>query len=323
MTSPAATDPRCEHHIVGRSHAADELRHAVNRLGPTDLTVLLTGETGVGKEVVAESLHRASGRTGRFVPVNIAAIPTDLLEAELFGSVRGAYTGADRARTGLVESARSGTLFLDEVGDLAASLQVKLLRFMESREVRAVGSTVFERIDVRVVSATHRDLHAGTVKGWFRPDLYYRLASATITVPPLRKRKPDIAVFRRLFLREVVDRLGIPECRWHREADRALEAYHWPGNIRELRHVVEVAAITADGGPVSAESLALAGDDPGGPSRWDEAMVDFRKRFLSAALRRNNGNRTATARELGISRQTVLYHVRNLGLSTTHPPNPR
>jgi two-component system NtrC family response regulator len=286
----------------------------VDQLGPTDIAVLLTGETGVGKEVVAESLHQASRRTGRFVPVNIAAIPTELLEAELFGSVRGAFTGADRARSGLVQAARSGTLFLDEVGDMAASLQVKLLRFLESREVRAVGSTVFERVDVRVVSATHQDLEAGVRHKWFRPDLYYRLASASIAIPPLRNRKPDITLFRRLFVREVVDRLGVPECRWDRSADRALEGYHWPGNIRELRHIVEVAVIKADGEAVTAESLKLQGQDSGAPSRWDEALCDFRREFLSAALQRNDGNRTATARELGISRQTVLYHVRNLGL---------
>jgi len=300
--------------IGGQSRAASELRGAVAQFAPTDLAVLLTGETGVGKEVVAESLHRLSGRSGRFVPVNVVAIPADLLEAELFGSVRGAFTGADRARPGLVQSARSGTLFLDEIGDMAPSLQVKLLRFLESGEVRPVGSTVFDRVDARIVSATHRDLEPGVRQGWFRPDLYYRLASATITVPPLRDRRSDIPLFRRLFEEGVVHRLGVPACRWCASADRALARHHWPGNIRELRHVVEVAVIKADGGSVTAASLPVGEDMDHEPSRWDEAIHDFRRRFLEAALRRNHGNRTATARELGISRQTVLYHVRNLGL---------
>jgi sigma-54-dependent transcriptional regulator len=300
--------------IVGRSDAVAELRRNVALLAPTDLAVVLTGETGTGKGLVAEAIHRASGKTGRFVPVNVAAIPTDLLEAELFGTVRGAFTGADRARPGLIQAARSGTLFLDEVGDMAAGLQAKLLRFLESGEVRAVGSTAFERVDTRVLSATHRDIKSGIRQDWFRSDLYYRLASAEIRVPPLRNRTEDIVPLSRLFAAHVVDRIGIRPCRWQPSADRAMERYHWPGNVRELRHVVEVAMIKADGGPVTADALGFDHDPCERPRRWDEAMRDSRRRLLEAALRRNDGNRTAAARELGISRQTVLYHLRNLGL---------
>jgi transcriptional regulator with PAS, ATPase and Fis domain len=282
--------------------------------GPTDLTVLVQGETGVGKEVVATALHRRSGRTGRFVPVNVAAIPSDLLEAELFGSVRGAFTGATRSRPGLVRAANGGTLFLDEVGDLSPQLQAKMLRFLESREVRAVGSTTFERVDVRVLSATHRDLRTGIEHGWFRSDLFYRLASTAVEVPPLRHRAEDIGPFRALFEAEVRRRVGLAGCRWSAAAERALARYPWPGNVRELRHVVEVAVVKAAGGIVTADTLSLAPGCPAPSGRWAEAMHDFRRSFLRAALRRNAGNRTATARELGISRQTLHYHLRQLGL---------
>jgi two-component system NtrC family response regulator len=303
-----------EPRIVGRSRQANELRRFVRIFGPTDLTVLVQGETGVGKEVVALALHRRSGRSGRFVPVNVSAIPSELLEAELFGSVRGAFTGASRSRPGLVRAADGGTLFLDEVGDLAPPLQAKILRFLESREIRAVGSMSFARVDVRVLSATHRDLTSGVGDGWFRSDLYYRLASAAVEVPPLRRRIEDVELFRRHFEDEVRRRLDLPACEWAPSAVRALARHHWPGNVRELRHVVEVAVVKAAGGCVTDDMLGLGSGCAARPGRWNDAVHDFRRSFLRAALRRNEGNRTATARELGISRQTLHYHIRNLGL---------
>jgi transcriptional regulator with PAS, ATPase and Fis domain len=300
--------------ILGRSRQARELRRFVEVFGPTDLAVLVQGETGVGKEVVAGALHRRSQRPGRFVPVNVAAIPSELLEAELFGSVKGAFTGAARSRPGLVRAADGGTLFFDEVGDLSPPLQSKMLRFLESREVRAVGSTTFDRVDVRVLSATNRDLQTGIEEGWFRSDLYYRLASAAVQIPPLRDRKEDIGLFAEFFGSEVTQRLGLARCRWAPCAERSLFEHTWPGNVRELRHAVEVALVRAAGGTVTSDLLALANPSPKRPALWHAAVHDFRLTYLRTALQRNHGNRTATARELGISRQTLHYHMRNLGL---------
>jgi transcriptional regulator with AAA-type ATPase domain len=298
----------------GNSPAIRRLREELGEFAPTGVGVLLIGETGVGKEVAARALHRLSGRRGRFVPVNVAAVPRELLEAELFGSVRGAFTGADRSRRGLVDAADGGTLFLDEIGDLELPLQVKLLRFLESMEVRPLGSDEFHRVDIRVVSATHHDLERGTAEGTFRHDLYYRIAAAQIRVPPLRERREDIAILRSEFATEASAHGGLKPCRWSAEVDRRLLSYAWPGNVRELRHVVEVAMVRAAGGTVLAEHLPFAAPVEELPRRWDEAMTEFRHRFLTAALRRHGGNRSAAARELGISRQTLLYHIRNLGL---------
>ncbi len=314
MVSRGPASASADADIVGRSAAATELRRSLEELAATDFAVLLEGETGSGKEVAARVLHRRSGRSGRFVPVNMAAIPSELAEAELFGAVRGAFTGADRTRTGLIEAADGGTLFLDEVGDLAPALQAQLLRFLESGEVRAVGSTDFRRVEARIVSATHRDLREGTRKGWFRLDLYYRLAPVVITVPPLRDRREDIPELRAVFEREVQRRLGVSPCRWSVEADRTLANHSWPGNVRELRHVVEVAVATAAGGIVRAERLRLPGRVGPEVRRWDQAASELRRGLLLGALSRNGGNRSAAARELGISRQTLHYHLRRLDL---------
>ncbi len=300
--------------IVGRSTAAAEFQHKLGQFAATDLAVLLEGETGSGKEVAARVLHRRSKRPGRFVPVNMAAIPSELAEAELFGATRGAFTGADRARPGLIEAAHEGTLFLDEIGDLAAELQAQLLRFLESGEVRAVGSTTTRKIAARVVSATHRDVREGVRAGWFRLDLYYRLAPVVIRVPPLRERVEDIPLLREVFEEEVERRLGVPRCRWSGEAELALAHYDWPGNVRELRHVVEVAVVTAAGGTVTAEDLGLEGRVGPAVRRWDQAASDCRRDLLKTALARHGGNRSAAARELGISRQTLHYHMRQLDM---------
>jgi sigma-54-dependent transcriptional regulator len=302
--------------IHGASPAAAELRREIRQLAPTALAVLLLGETGVGKEVAARALHRLSGRTGAFVPVNVAAIPAELMESELFGSVRGAFTGSDRSRRGLVDAADQGTLFLDEIGDLDLPLQVKLLRFLESMEVRPVGSDRFHRVDLRIVSATNRDLERRVHDGRFRPDLKYRIANVPVCIPPLRERRQDIPQLKALFEAEAVARNGMLPCRWSRDAEQRLAGYRWPGNVRELRHVVEVAMVRAAGGTVTADDLPLGdrSESPGG--RWDDAINEFRRRFLESALDRHSGNRSATARELGISRQALLYHIRNLGLAS-------
>jgi sigma-54-dependent transcriptional regulator len=251
------------------------------------------------------------------IAVNVAAIPTGLLEAELFGSVKGAFTGADRSRRGLVMAADGGTLFLDEIGDLDPPLQVKLLRFLESQEVRPVGSTEGKKVDVRIVAATHRDLERRMREGMFRPDLYYRIAGLLVTIPPLRERREDVEILTRLFEAEALARYGLESRRWSAEAREMLRRYDWPGNVRELRQTVEVALVRARGGVVLPEHLPIVVDEDLIGGTWREAQREFRRRFLTSALRSNHGNRSATARELGISRQALLYHLRKLGLTNT------
>jgi len=303
--------------FYGVSPAAREVRRLLCELGPIHLAVLLLGETGVGKEVAATALHRLSGRSGALVAVNVAAIPAGLLEAELFGSVKGAFTGADRSRRGLVTAADGGTLFLDEIGDLDPPLQVKMLRFLESQEFRPVGSTEERKVDVRIVAATHRDLERRMREGTFRPDLYYRIAGLPVTIPPLRERREDVGELINLFEAEALARHGLGACRWSAEARNALRRYDWPGNARELRQTVEVALVRAAGGVVLPEHLPIGVSDDLPVGTWDEAQTEFRRRFLTTALRRNHGNRSATARELGISRQALLYHIRKLSLTNT------
>ncbi len=311
----APTEPEVEETgFFGISAGARTVRRELCEMGPTHLPILLVGETGVGKEVAARALHRLSDRRGAFVPVNIAAIPTNLLEAELFGSVKGAYTGADRARQGLALAADHGTLFLDEIGDLDPPLQVKLLRFLDSQEVRPVGATQSKIVDVRILSATNSDLDRRVREGGFRQDLYYRLAGSPLTIPPLRARREDIGLLKDLFERDAVARHGIAPCTWSGQAEAKLRRYGWPGNVRELRQAVEVALVRAGGGVVQTEHLPIIETEVGPTGTWDEAQKDFRRKFLRAALERNNGNRSATARELGISRQALLYHIRILGL---------
>ncbi len=300
--------------FAGASAGARTVRRDLRSLGPSHLPIVILGETGVGKEVAARALHRLSGRRGSFVAVNVNAISSSLLESELFGSVRGAFTGADRSRRGLVMAADGGTLFLDEIGDLDPPLQVKLLRFLESREVRPVGADGVVAVDVRILSATNRDLEARVREGRFRHDLYYRLAMCPLVIPPLRERRDDISLLAERFERDAVRLHGLQPVRWSAEAKAALGRYHWPGNARELQKAVEVAMVRADGGVVRSDHLPI-GTSPEGPVKaWDEAQRDFRIAYLTAALRRHGGNRSATARELGISRQALLYHLRQLGL---------
>ncbi len=302
--------------IAGAGASIKNLRQALRRFAPSGLTVLLAGETGVGKGLAAEAIHHASGRKGAFVTVNVAAVTGTLFEAEIYGVVKGAYTGADRDRTGLAEDADGGTLFLDEIGDLDLSLQVKLLRFLDSGEVRRVGSSRTRTVDVRVVAATHRDLEAMVAEGTFRQDLYYRMGSAKIVVPPLRERGGDILILRDLFARRAVREVNLAPAKWSGEADAMLLTHHWPGNVRELRQAVETALVEADGALVGPEhlpsSLSITRTSP--IRRWQEAHRDLRIELIRSSLERNDGNRAATARELGLSRQTLLYHMKLLGL---------
>ena len=232
--------------LIGSSSGMLNLKEAISRLGPTDATVLILGESGVGKERVAEALHKAS-RTGPFIPINCAAIPKDLIEAELFGAVKGAYTGALTDREGLVEQARGGTLFLDEIGEFDLSLQPKLLRFLETGMARKLGRTSEYKADLRVISATNRNLQDDIDSSSFRADLYYRLSEITLRVPPLRLRKEDIPLFTVNFMQKAGERFGKMFDQIEPELVSRFQDYDWPGNVRELKSHIDRMVILYDG----------------------------------------------------------------------------
>ena len=287
------------------------------RWAPLPANVLVLGEPGTGKELVARELHRASGRRGKFVPVNCAGIPATLLEAELFGVVRGAYTGADRDRHGMVEEAERGTLFLDEIGELPLELQAKLLRLLQDREVRRLGGTSARAVDVRFVAATNRDLKAAMTAGAFRPDLFYRLSVGVIQVPALRERREDIDGLARHFVAQHAAAFGRPGVRLAPAALEALRAGRWPGNVRELDSAIARAVAVAEPGEVIGASRFADVEPTAQPEPallgWTAAVESFRRRYFADMLRATGGNRSEAARRAGLSRQALLYHLRNLG----------
>jgi len=287
------------------------LREQIRKLAPTDLAVLITGETGTGKELVARALHDQSLHAkGPFVSVNCAAIPSELMESELFGHVQGAFTGADEDRRGLMELASGGTLFLDEIGDMPLPMQAKLLRALQEGSVRPVGSSEARPVAVRVVSATHRDVRALIAQGQFRQDLFYRIAGAELTVPPLRARGDDVL----LIAEDMLRRLGEQQRRELRLTERGrekLRRYPWPGNVRELEHVLSRVAILSEGPELDALQLpepAAGNPDVAAPaSAWPViSMQEAEERTIRAALLATGGDKTAAAKLLGISR-TALY----------------
>ena len=309
--------------LIGESAAMAELRRLVARAGPSDSVVLVEGETGTGKERVARALHLASGRKGRFVAVNCAAIPSQLLESELFGAEKGAFTGATARRLGRFEQAEGGTLLLDEMGELPLELQAKLLRVLEQREVERLGGTAPVRIDVRVVAATQRDLRKAVAEGRFREDLYYRLAVFPIQVPPLRQRPEDVVPLARAFAAELRDPSG--ELRLTAEGERALRGHAWPGNVRELRNFVERLHLLRDAGPLVVDEEAArllgpvagparAGIDGLGTLSYRELCDEAERGILKEALARCGGNVAAAARLLQVDRGNLHRRIKALGI---------
>ena len=302
--------------MVGDSPAMLQLYRALERAGPTDISVTLAGESGTGKELAARALHAASGRSAaRFVAINCAAIPPTLLEAELFGYERGAFTGAYRQTPGKIERAQGGTLFLDEIGDLPLDLQGKLLRFLQERVVERLGGRQEIAVDVRVVSATHRNLRDQIEAGLFREDLYYRLAEITIEIPPLRERSGDAVLLARHLLAQFGEELGKPHIGLAPEALTAIDAYEWPGNVRELQNRLKRAVIMAEGKRIGRADLDLAFDADA------DAILNLRQvreraeiGALRRALARSAGNLSKTARLLGVSRPTLYDLLRTHGL---------
>ncbi|HTH17862.1 MAG TPA: sigma-54 dependent transcriptional regulator [Magnetospirillum sp.] len=292
--------------IIGRSAAMEKLRALLRRVAPTPSTVLIQGESGVGKELVARSLHNLSPRAERpFVPVNCAAISAELIEAELFGHVRGAFTGAKDSRKGLFVYANGGTLFLDEIGEFPLALQSKLLRVLEDRRIRPVGSEQEIPIDVRVVAATNRDLKEAVAQGAFRRDLYYRLEVMNLNVPPLRQRLDDVPELLSLFMRSLSAQLGVAPLPVAPAALNRLQSYGWPGNVRELRNFVERSLLF---GELPLDDLGPPGCvDPSctPPSAESLRLADVEKAHILSILARCNGNRSQAAEILGLSRKTL------------------
>ncbi len=318
--------------LIGECPPMRALKTAIARAAPTDASVLVLGETGVGKELVAREIHRGSRRADRpFVPVNCAAVPEALLESTLFGHERGAFTGADAAKVGLFEAADGGTIFLDEIGEMSPALQAKLLRVLNDGELLRVGAVQPRTVDVRVIAATHRDLDAAMAAGDFRQDLYYRLAVVPLQVPPLRDRGDDIERLAEAFLDRAAHDLKMERPTLATEARARLRAYAWPGNVRELRNAIERACILA-GTTIGAEDLALrtvrttdAADptDPLGtylaalpsPLSLKQTLAEIETRLLQRALQNAAGVRAEAARQLGISRSDMTYKLQRLEAS--------
>ena len=310
--------------LVARSPRMVEALEVASKAAPHDSPVLLSGASGTGKELVARLIHRQSGRAGgAFVAVNCGAIPDNLLESEFFGHVKGAFTGADSNRRGLFEAAEGGSLFLDEVGELPAPLQVKLLRALQERRVRPVGSTEEIDVDVRVISATNRDLEQGVSDGSFREDLYYRLAVIPVHLPALAARREEIPDLARHLLERHSARLGIPVEGIEPDAMEVLLDYGWPGNVRELENVLERALVLAETDRIQMADLPEGVrvprpsdvlDDPDGDLSVKRRTAELEKYLIQRALERTGGNKTEAADLLDLSPRALRYKVQDYGL---------
>lgn len=306
--------------LVGESAAFRRLVDDARRVARRQVTVLLRGETGTGKELVASLIHAESPRRERpCVRFNCAAIPAELAEAELFGHAKGAFTGAVGPRRGYFSQADGGTLVLDEVGELPLALQPKLLRALQEGEIQPVGAARVERVDVRVVASTHRDLRAAVAEGRFREDLYYRLAVVELTVPALRDRRGDVPLLLDHFRRRYAARFELSDVRFSDALVTALAARSWPGNVRELENAVARMLALSDGGALGVEALArLAGEAPveapGDPQGLRQQVAGFERQSLQRALAASEGNQSEAARRLGVSRMTLLDKLKRHGL---------
>lgn len=302
----------------------------VEKVAGTDTTVLIQGESGTGKELIAKAVHRLSGRTGKLVPVNCGAIPEDLLESELFGHEKGAFTGATQTRIGRFQIADGGTIFLDEVGEMSPKLQVKLLRVLQDRRVEPVGSTRSIDVNVRVIAATNKDLREEVKAGRFREDLYYRLQVVPVHLPPLRQRGNDILILARHFLEGCCSKLSKPTISIDPQAAHKLRTYQWMGNVRELENLVERLAILIEGDHLSVADLPdyISGSNhdhqgfnavqefPEEGLDFNSLVNDFENRLICLALERTNGNKKAAAKLLRLNRTTLVEKIKKKGLES-------
>ena len=306
-------------HVAARSPAMQALLQQVARVADTDATICLAGETGTGKEVIARVIHCNSRRAGGpFVPVNCGAIPESLFESELFGHVKGAFTGASSSTRGLFQSADGGTLFLDEIADMPPGLQVKILRALQTREVLEVGATKPVKVDVRIITATNKDLAQAVKAGAFREDLFYRIQVVPLTVPPLRSRQEDIPLLAQMFLRQSVERTGKAVRGFSPDAMQRLTTYHWPGNVRELEHAIEKAVILSSGDMIAADLLPSGGNGATeGPFKsLTEAKEAFERNYLKELLTLTGGNISRASQMAGRYRADFYKLLRKYGL---HP----
>ncbi|MFZ5926028.1 MAG: sigma-54-dependent transcriptional regulator [Acidobacteriota bacterium] len=312
--------------IIGTGPKMQEILAAVMRVAPTRTTVLLCGESGVGKDLIARAIHFHSPRAPQpFVKINCTTIPENLMESELFGYEKGAFTGAVASRPGKFEQADKGTVFLDEIGDVPPSVQVKLLRVLQDREFERLGSTRTRQIDVRVIAATNADLRRALEEGNFREDLYYRLNVFPITIPPLRERREDIPLLAERFLRRFAAETGARVTEISPEAMRKLIDYHWPGNVRELENVIERSLLYADGTVLGPEHIRLdyaprraangqAAASSDGFLPEGVTLEQYEQQLIREALRRAGGNKSQAARLLGLTRNALRYRLSQMGL---------
>jgi two-component system, NtrC family, response regulator AtoC len=309
--------------MVGHSEAMREIFGTITRVAPTRATVLLCGESGVGKDMIARAIHHHSPRADRpFVKINCTALPENLMESELFGYEKGAFTGANTSKPGKFEQADTGTVFLDEIGDVPASVQVKLLRILQEREFERLGSNKVKHIDVRVLAATNVDLRAALEQGTFREDLYYRLNVLPINIPPLRERKEDVPYLAGFFVKKLGKDLGSPVQSISDAAMERLLGYHWPGNVRELENVLERSMVLANGAVLEAGDVKL---DTAPAARFTVAdnflpegttLDEYEQSIIREALKRANGNKSQAARMLGLTRNALRYRLSQMGLES-------
>jgi len=309
--------------LIGRSEGMREIFVTLDRVAPTRATVLLCGESGVGKDMIARALHHHSPRKDKpFVKINCTAIPENLMESELFGYEKGAFTGANMTKPGKFEQADGGTVFLDEIGDVPGSVQVKLLRILQEREFERLGSNKTRHIDVRVVAATNVDLRAALEQGTFREDLYYRLNVLPINVPPLRDRKEDIPFLAEHFVKKLSKDLGSSVQSISEEAIQRLKQYHWPGNVRELENVMERSMVLASGAVLEPADIRLdtapkrTPASGGGDAFLPEGMTldEHEQAIIREALKRADGNKSQAARLLGLTRNALRYRLSQMGI---------
>jgi sigma-54-dependent transcriptional regulator len=306
--------------LIGKSTAIRKIYSLISKVLHTPYTVLLRGETGTGKEVVARAIHECGPRRSKaFIVQNCAAFPESLLESELFGYRKGAFTGADRDRIGLFDAANNGTLLLDEIGDMPLPLQAKLLRVLQEGEIRPLGSNETHKIDVRIIAATHRDLSVLVSEGKFREDLYYRLAQFPIELPALRQREDDILELARHFADKACVFLQREPVSWSQAALNQLSGYAFPGNVRELKGLVERAVLLCEGSELRPEHFSLCIEDTPECTRFNlrKRLEQVERSLLLDCLRKHDGNQTLAARYLGLPRRTLLYRLGRLNINTS------
>jgi DNA-binding NtrC family response regulator len=310
----ASIDDLPDTEMIGSSPRMIDIYKTLSKVAPTDATVLIEGETGTGKELIARMIHANSKRAQQaFVPVDCGAIAPSLLESELFGTLKGAYTGADRDRMGVFEAGNNGTVFLDEIGDIDLGFQLKLLRFLQEREIRPLGSSRAKKVDVRVIAATNKDVQKLVDEGKFREDLWYRLNVVRLTVPPLCERASDIPLLIHYFLKRYNERYKL-DTKLTDSGVKAMEEYSWPGNIRQLQHMMERLTILAPGGRIDDAAVRQSIDQMDSRDHASDSLADTEAEQIRRVMAATNGNKSRAAKVLGIERKTLYRKLERMGL---------